>query len=97
MLVANYLARTTDLRIGAFWLSVSFALSFALILGAIGLWQRAHGESLAELGWARPTRPLAVGLSVLLGLFWVAFCSAICPRPYCSPSWRGSTCWASAA
>jgi membrane protease YdiL (CAAX protease family) len=73
VLAANYFARTTSLINGALRLSVCFTVSFAFILGLIVLRQRRHGESLAELGWLKPTRPIAVILSVVLGLIWVAF------------------------
>ena len=73
VLAAGYLARTTSLINGALWLSVSFAISFAFILTVIVLWQRAHGESLSELGWRRPTKTIAVILSIALGLVWVGF------------------------
>jgi len=73
ILAAGYFARTTSRMGGAFGLSVSFTISFALILALIALWQRRHRETLAELGWRQPTRAIAVILSVALGLAWVAF------------------------
>jgi len=73
VLATRYFARTTPLINGALWLSVSFAISFAFILTLIILWQHAHGESLVELGWRKPTRAIAVILSIVLGLIWVAF------------------------
>src|SRR5262249_34470240 len=35
-------------------------------------WQRARGTSLAELGWGRPTTPLALRLALLLGAAFIA-------------------------
>ena len=55
VLMAGYLVRTTTLINGALWLSLSFAVSFAFILTLIILRQRAHGKSLVELGWRKPT------------------------------------------
>ncbi len=34
-------------------------------------WQRAHGETLADLGWRKPTTKTAIVLAVLLGLFYL--------------------------
>ncbi len=73
VLAAGYLVRRLSLMRGAFWLSVSFAISFGLILAVIAVWQRAHGESLKDLGWRAPTNVMAVLLSTALGLIWVAF------------------------
>ena len=73
VLLVEYLARTTTLVTGALLLSVSFAMSFALILALIILWQRAHGETLKDLGWGWPSRGIAISLSIVLGLGWTGF------------------------
>jgi membrane protease YdiL (CAAX protease family) len=73
VLAAGYFARATSLIKGALWLSVSFTISFAIILLVIIRWQSRHGESLAELGWRKPTRAIAVIMSIALSLVWVAF------------------------
>ncbi len=73
VLAAGYLARRLPLMRGAFWLSVSFSISFGLILSVIAVWQRVHGESLADFGWRKPTHAVAVMLSIALGLVWIAF------------------------
>ncbi len=73
VLAADFFARKTSLIQGALWLSVSFTASFAFILALIILWQHTQGESLVELGWRKPTRAVAVILSLALGLLWVGF------------------------
>ncbi len=73
VLMAGYLAHSAPLPEAAFWLSVCFAVSFAFIVALIIYWQHNHGESLLELGWRRPTRMVAVILSIGLGLLWVGF------------------------
>jgi membrane protease YdiL (CAAX protease family) len=46
---------------------IAFTVAMALILAVIVVWQRAHGWGLKELGWRRPTTPLALVLALLLG------------------------------
>ncbi len=72
VLLGKYLLRqveaeTLDLFHAALWWEVGFTVAMAVILGVIIAWQRARGFTLAELGWGRPTTPLALGLAVLLG------------------------------
>jgi membrane protease YdiL (CAAX protease family) len=50
---------------GAIWLEVSFAIA-----GVLAFVRR--GESLAQLGWGRPTTPLALILAVILGVAYVS-------------------------
>src|SRR5690348_11281581 len=77
VLLGNYLlpqvdAQQLDLFHAAVWWEVGFTVAMAVILGVIIAWQRARGAALAELGWGRPTRPLALGLAVLLGAAFLA-------------------------
>jgi hypothetical protein len=72
VLLGGYLWRQIDagrldLVEAAAWWEVGFGVGIPLILGFIVFWQRSHGSSLAELGWGRPTTPLALLLAVLLG------------------------------
>ena len=62
----------SDLAFAALLLSSGFALSLAVVVAGIIVWQRAHGETLADLGWRRPTTRLAVGLGVVYGVAWAA-------------------------
>ena len=52
---------------GAIWLEVGFAIAGLVALVYIIVWQRRRGSSLAELGWRRPTTPLALVLAGMLG------------------------------
>jgi membrane protease YdiL (CAAX protease family) len=77
VLLGNYLLRQVeaqrlDLFRAAVWWEVGFTVAMAVILAAIVAWQRAHGASLQELGWGRPTTPLALALAVLLGAAFLA-------------------------
>jgi membrane protease YdiL (CAAX protease family) len=73
VLLANYLrqqieSQHLDLFQAAVWWEVGFTVAMAVILSVIIVWQRARGSSLAELGWGKPTTPLALALAVLLGI-----------------------------
>ncbi len=73
MLLAGYLAKAVkDLQLAALLLDIGFAIGMAIILGLIVFWQRSHGETLAELGWRKPTTPLAIILGVVVGVLWLA-------------------------
>jgi hypothetical protein len=56
-----------DLFQAAVWWEIGFGVAMLIILAVIVAWQRASGATLKELGWGRPTTPLALGLAVLLG------------------------------
>ncbi|MDQ6660268.1 MAG: CPBP family intramembrane metalloprotease [Chloroflexota bacterium] len=73
-LLANYLASTlrNDLLLASFLLSVGFTVSAAIIVTLIIFWQRRHGETLADLGWRRPTTVLAIVVAVIYGALWTA-------------------------
>jgi hypothetical protein len=53
-------------------LDFGFALAAVVVVGTIVLWQRAHGETLADLGWRRPTTRVAIVVAVVYGLLWTA-------------------------
>jgi membrane protease YdiL (CAAX protease family) len=71
ILLGTYLPERMSLFQAAVWQAVGFGLALAIILVIIVAWQRARGSSLAELGWGRRTTPLAVTLSVLLGIAYL--------------------------
>ncbi|HUQ70477.1 MAG TPA: type II CAAX endopeptidase family protein [Planctomycetaceae bacterium] len=50
---------------------IGFATGLAVIFAVIVGWQRSRGETLAELGWRRPTRPGAIIAAVLLGVLYL--------------------------
>lgn len=57
---------------GALVLDLVFLAGVAVVIAFVVGWQRAHGETLAELGWRRPTRRSAIVLGVAFGLVWTA-------------------------
>jgi hypothetical protein len=61
-----------DLVFAAFLLSIGFAVIIGCVAIGIVLWQRAHGETLSELGWRRPTTRTALVLGVVFGVAWAA-------------------------
>src|SRR5262245_14674197 len=67
VLLGRYLPVRMVLFQAAAWLQVGFAVALAIILAVVVGWQRARGLSLAQLGWRKPTTPLALVLGVLLG------------------------------
>jgi Type II CAAX prenyl endopeptidase Rce1-like len=71
--VTNYLASTMphNLLLASFYLDISFGITMVVIVGLIVLWQRRHGESLADLGWRRPTTAVAVICAIVFGALWV--------------------------
>ena len=72
--VTNYLAATMQHQVvlASLYLDISFAVAAAIIVGLIVLWQRRHGETLAELGWRRPTTLTAIITGIIFGALWVA-------------------------
>lgn len=66
---------------GAIWLEVSFAIAGLVAFAYIIVWQRRRGSSLAELGWGRPTTPLALVLAVILGAAYTSFACFGAPPP----------------
>jgi membrane protease YdiL (CAAX protease family) len=65
--LGNYLPRHLDLYHAAIVQFLSFAVGLAIIFAVVVAWQRARGMSLAELGWRKPTTPLALILALVLG------------------------------
>ena len=61
-----------DLVFAAFLLSIGFAVLIGCVVIGIVLWQRAHGETLSDLGWRRPTTRTALVLGVVYGVAWAA-------------------------
>jgi membrane protease YdiL (CAAX protease family) len=71
-LLSEVNAGALDLFIAAVLWELCFALAMAIILVIIFVWQRVRGLGLRELGWGRPTTPVALGLAVLLGVAFLA-------------------------
>lgn len=73
-LLTQYLAGhfQHDLLFASFLLDLGFLAGILILIGVILLWQRAHGETLRDLGWGRPTRVIAIVIAVLFGLLWAA-------------------------
>jgi membrane protease YdiL (CAAX protease family) len=65
--LGGYLPRQFPLIEAAIIQQIGFAIALGIILATIVVWQRKRGETLAELGWRRPTTPLALVLGVVLG------------------------------
>jgi membrane protease YdiL (CAAX protease family) len=57
---------------GAFVLDLVFLAGVLIVIGAVVAWQRSRGETIRDLGWRRPTRPVAVVVGILFGLLWTA-------------------------
>ncbi|HEV3255918.1 MAG TPA: CPBP family intramembrane glutamic endopeptidase [Gemmataceae bacterium] len=71
-LLGNYLLREIaaerlDLLHAGIWWEIGFTVGMVVILFILIPWQRARGTTLADVGWGRPTTPLALVLAVLLG------------------------------
>jgi len=62
-----------DLRPAAAWQVVGFIVALAIVLGVTLAWMRRDGQTLADLGWRKPSTRLAIILGTLVGLFWAAF------------------------
>ncbi len=67
VLLAGELPRKMDLYRAAIWLQIGFSIMAVAVFAFIVFRQRRRGSSLAELGWGRPTTPLALTLAVVLG------------------------------
>jgi membrane protease YdiL (CAAX protease family) len=72
--LSTYLARTFshDLVLASFYLDLGFLVSTVIVIGLVYWWQRAHGETLADLGWRRPTRIWVIIKAVIYGALWTA-------------------------
>ena len=67
VVLGHYLPRRFPLWEAAVIQQIGFGVALGIILATIALWQSSRGESLADLGWCRPTTRLATALGVLLG------------------------------
>lgn len=57
---------------GAFILDLVFLAGVLVVIAGVVGWQRAHGETIRDLGWLAPTRRIAVVVAVAYGLAWTA-------------------------
>ena len=56
----------------AFVLDLVFLAGALVIIAVVVGWQRAHGETIRDLGWGAPTRKSAIVIGVAYGLLWTA-------------------------
>jgi membrane protease YdiL (CAAX protease family) len=72
--LTDYLARTmkNDLLLASLFLDLGFFVSTAIVIGLVFWWQHAHAETLADLGWRRPTTRTAMIIAVIYGALWTA-------------------------
>jgi len=68
-LVADRYGHSLD---GAFVLDLVFLAGVLIVIAAVVGWQRAHGETIRELGWRAPTRTVAIVVAIAFGLVWTA-------------------------
>lgn len=70
----DYLARTMkhNVLLASLYLDLGFFVSTAIVIALVFWWQRAHGETLADLGWRRPTTTLAISIAIIFGALWTA-------------------------
>ncbi len=73
-LLTEYLARTmkNDRVLASLYLDLGFFVSTAIVIGLVWWWQRAHGETLADLGWRRPTPLPVLIVAVIYGALWTS-------------------------
>lgn len=57
---------------GALVLDLIFLAGVLVVIAAVLGWQRAHGETIRDLGWRAPTRPVAIVAALGYGLVWTA-------------------------
>jgi membrane protease YdiL (CAAX protease family) len=72
--LTNLLARTMQHNpvLASFYLDLGFLASSIIVIGLVFWWQRAHGETLADLGLGRPTTVPAIIIAILFGALWIA-------------------------
>lgn len=72
--LTNFLATTmkNDLVLASFYLDLGFFVSAIIVIGLVFWWQRAHGETLADLGWRRPTPIPVLIVAVIYGALWTS-------------------------
>ncbi|HEY7419381.1 MAG TPA: CPBP family glutamic-type intramembrane protease [Ktedonobacteraceae bacterium] len=70
--LTNFLARSMqhNVLLASFYLDLGFFVSCAVVIGLVYWWQHIHGETLADLGWGRPTTALAIILAIIFGALW---------------------------
>jgi membrane protease YdiL (CAAX protease family) len=73
VVLPRYLSDDVDLRIGAAWFLVLYAVCVAVVVSLVLFWLRRDNYSLAELGWGKSTTILAIALGVIFGLAWLGF------------------------
>ncbi len=61
-----------NLLLASLYLDLGFLVSTSIVIGLVFWWQRAHGETLADLGWRRPTTRTAMIIAILYGALWTA-------------------------
>lgn len=71
--LSRYLASTRGLGQATAWQVVGFIVALAIVLGVVLIWMRQDGQTLADLGWGKPSTWLAIVLGILVGVFWAAF------------------------
>ena len=72
--LTHYLARTMgdDKLLASFYLDLGFFVSTAIVIALVWRWQRAHGETLADLGWRKPTPLPVLVVAVIYGALWTS-------------------------
>ena len=72
--LTDYLARTMrhNRVLAALYLDLGFVVSAIIVIGLVYWWQRAHGETLADIGWRRPTRISVLIIAIVYGALWTA-------------------------
>lgn len=70
--LTNYLARTIqhDRVLASFYLDLGFVVSTIIVIGLVYWWQHTHGETLADIGWRRPTRISVLIIAIIYGALW---------------------------
>ena len=53
-------------------LDITFLVGAAIVVAVVVGWQRAHGETVRDLGWRAPTRPVAIVVAIIWGLIWTS-------------------------
>ena len=69
--LGNYLPKRLPLFEAAVIQQLAFAAALGVITAGIWLIQRRRGESFRELGWRKPTTPLAITLAIHLGALYL--------------------------
>ncbi len=73
VVLPRYLPDDVDLRIGAAWFLVLYAVCVAVVMSLILFLSRRNDVSLTELGWGKPTTNLAIVAGIVFGLAWLGF------------------------